>query len=219
MLVQVPLIRSMGFGGVLIPVVSTLVVLTLLPALLSLVGPRTDWPRIRKESNASRAWSAWARGVVKYRWVAAGTALAALGLAVVPAFGVQVGQVASESLARNGSAYDGLLRTADGGIGNGVLTPMNLLVQSPAQAPALAAAAEAVDGIRMAVVAPPGKAGVTEIVVVPDRETVDSASTVIVGRVRDAVQDRPVTSGWPVRGCRWRTTSTPSTTSSRLCWG
>ncbi len=117
--------------------------------------------------------------------------MAALGLAVVPAFGVQVGQVASESLARNGSAYDGLLRTADGGIGNGVLTPMNLLVQSPAQAPALAAAAEAVDGIRMAVVAPPGKAGVTEIVVVPDRETVDSASTVIVGRVRDAVQDRP----------------------------
>jgi putative drug exporter of the RND superfamily len=45
--VPVPLIRSMGFGGMLIPVVSTAVVLPLLPALLGAVGPRVDWPRIR----------------------------------------------------------------------------------------------------------------------------------------------------------------------------
>ncbi|MFD1276842.1 MMPL family transporter [Streptomyces kaempferi] len=49
--VDVPLIRSMGFGGMVIPVISTLVVLTLLPVLLSLVGPRVDRPRIRRRGT------------------------------------------------------------------------------------------------------------------------------------------------------------------------
>ena len=59
--VPVPFLRSMGFGGMLIPLVSVAVVLTLLPALLSTIGPRVDWPRIRHEGMASRGWTAWAR--------------------------------------------------------------------------------------------------------------------------------------------------------------
>ena len=47
--VPVPFLRSMGLGGMLIPLVSVAVVLTLLPALLSSIGPRVDWPRIRHE--------------------------------------------------------------------------------------------------------------------------------------------------------------------------
>ena len=47
--VPVPFLRSMGLGGMLIPLVSVAVVLTLLPALLSKVGPRVDWPRIRHD--------------------------------------------------------------------------------------------------------------------------------------------------------------------------
>jgi RND superfamily putative drug exporter len=189
--VKVPLIRSMGFGGMLIPVISTLVVLTLLPALLSLVGPRLDWPRIRKESNVSRAWSGWARGVIRYRWVAAGTALAALGLAIVPVFGLQVGQAGADSLASNGEAYDGLITLDQGGVGNGVLTPLNLMVRPGADAQAFVAAVEQVDGIRMAVAAPPGAGGEVNIVVVPERETVDSGSLASVEAVRAAVRDLP----------------------------
>ena len=189
--VKVPLIRSMGFGGMLIPMVSTLVVLTLLPALLSLTGPRLDWPRIRKDRNASRAWSAWARGVVRYRWIAAGTALGALALAIAPVVGLQIGQASSDSMASNGVAHDALVELGQGGIGNGVLTPMNLMVKPGANAQALADAAEQVDGIRMAVVAPPGRDGVTGIVVVPDRETVDSGSVTPVEDVRAAVRDLP----------------------------
>ena len=60
-------LRSMGFGGMLIPLVSVAVVLTLLPALLSSVGPRVDFPRIRHEGTASRGWTAWARTVVRHR--------------------------------------------------------------------------------------------------------------------------------------------------------
>jgi RND superfamily putative drug exporter len=189
--VNVPLVRSMGFGGMLIPVVSTLVVLTLLPALLSLAGPRIDWPRIRKEGHASRAWSAWARGVVRFRWLAAGTAIAALGIAIVPVFGLQIGQASSDSLAGNGVAHDTLLSLRANGIQSGVLTPMNVLVKSGADAQAIAAAAEQVEGVRMAVVTPPGKGGITDVVVVPDLETVDNNSVAVVAAVRDATKGLP----------------------------
>jgi uncharacterized membrane protein YdfJ with MMPL/SSD domain len=45
LVVPVPFLRSMGLGGMLIPLVSVAVVLTLLPALLGGIGPRVDWPR------------------------------------------------------------------------------------------------------------------------------------------------------------------------------
>ena len=65
--VPVPFLRSMGIGGMFIPLVSVAVVLTLLPAMLSSIGPRVDWPRIRHEGRASRGWTAWARLIVKHR--------------------------------------------------------------------------------------------------------------------------------------------------------
>src|SRR5262245_42922140 len=50
----VPGLRSIGLGGMLIPLVSVLVTTTLLPAILGGVGPRIDWPRLRHENAASR---------------------------------------------------------------------------------------------------------------------------------------------------------------------
>jgi RND superfamily putative drug exporter len=189
--VNVPIIRSMGFGGMLIPLTSTLVVLTLLPALLSLAGPRIDWPRVRKEGRASPGWSAWARGVIRYRWVAAGTALAALALAIVPVFGLQIGQSGADSLASNGVAHDTLASLRTHGVDTGILTPMNLLVKPGANVQAFADAAQKVPGIRMAITAPPGKGGITDVVVVPDHETVDNTSVATVAAVRAATNDLP----------------------------
>ena len=51
----VPFLRSMGYGGMLIPLVSTAVAITLLPVVLSTLGPRLDWPHIRTDDAASRA--------------------------------------------------------------------------------------------------------------------------------------------------------------------
>ena len=73
----VPMLRSVGYGGVLVPLVSVVVSVTLLPVILATIGPRLDWPRLRTERSASRGCSpAWARGVYQHRWVAA---LAGLG--------------------------------------------------------------------------------------------------------------------------------------------
>jgi putative drug exporter of the RND superfamily len=73
--VPVPLLRSMGFGGMLIPLCSVAVVLTLLPALLASVGRRVDIPHIRKEGVASRGWTAWAKAIVRKPWLVGGAAL------------------------------------------------------------------------------------------------------------------------------------------------
>ena len=73
----VPMLRSVGYGGVLVPLVSVVVAVTLLPVILATVGPRLDWPRLRTERRASRVFSAWARGVYRHRWLAA---LAGLGI-------------------------------------------------------------------------------------------------------------------------------------------
>ena len=189
--VPVPLLRSMGFGGMLIPVVSVTVVLTLLPAMLVSFGPKVDWPRIRKEGAASRAWSAWARGVVRWRWAAAGVALAALGLAIVPLGSIQFGQASSSSLASNGPAYDALAKLRDGGVGTGVLTPIEVLVDRDADPDRVAALVGAVTGVRTAVISPPARDGSVVVNVIPDRETNDSRSITVVDAVRKAVVDQP----------------------------
>ncbi len=189
--VPVPLIRSMGFGGMLIPVVSTLVVLTLLPGLLISVGPRVDWPRIRHEGTASRGWSAWARGVVRLRWVAAAAGLLALGVAISPIFGMQIGQANAASLASNGEAHDALGELGTGGVGTGVLTTMNLLLEAGTDPAPFVTAAEQVDGVRMAVPSAPAATGVVDVVIVPERETVDNTSVATVTAVREALKDLP----------------------------
>ncbi|GLY13375.1 MMPL family transporter [Kineosporia rhizophila] len=189
--VPVPLLRSMGFGGMLIPLMSTLVVLTLLPALLSLVGPRVDWPRIRKENHASAGWSAWARGVVRHRWVAAGVGTAALALAIVPVFGLQFGLTDSDALSDSGPGHEKLVTLEQGGVGSGVLSPITAAVASSNDVPAIVSAAEKVDGVRMAVPLEPSPAGLTAVLVVPDEETVDNTSVAIADDVRAELAGLP----------------------------
>jgi RND superfamily putative drug exporter len=183
----VPFLRSMGLGGMLIPLVSVAVVLTLLPVLLASIGPRIDWPRIRQEGMASRGWSAWARGIVRHRFAATALALVALTVLVVPVFGLKIGQAGIDSLATNGPAFSAVQQLRSGGIGSGVLTPMSVLVPED-QAEAAVVAARQVDGVYTAATGGTAR-GTTVVDVLPDRETVDSAGTDVVEAVRGAVEE------------------------------
>ena len=185
-IVPVPFLRSMGLGGMLIPLVSVSVVLTLLPAMLSKVGPRVDWPRIRHDAVAARGWSAWARLIVRRRWIAAGVALVLLGVIIAPVFGLKIGQSNTESLASSGPAFDTLQALEANGVGDGVITPIAVLVPDD-QTVAAIAAADDVSGVRMAV-AGGTQDGTTVIDVLPDAETTDSASIAVVDDVRAAVE-------------------------------
>ncbi|MEP6852393.1 MAG: MMPL family transporter [bacterium] len=186
LVVPVPFLRSMGLGGMLIPLVSVSVVLTLLPALLSKFGPKVDWPRIRHDAVAARGWSAWARLIVRRRWIAAGVAAVILGLFIAPVFSLKIGQSGTESLARSGAPYDALHQLNTGGVGNGVLTPIAVLVPQD-QARAAVDAARGVPGVRTAAVGGT-KNGLSVVDVIPTNATVDSSSNAVVDGVRTAVE-------------------------------
>jgi RND superfamily putative drug exporter len=122
----VPFLRSVGIGGMLIPLISVLATLTLLPILLARFGQRLMWPRIRSDRSASRAWRAWAGGVVRLRWPAVVVALTILGALAFTATGLKLGQAHSDALAKASEpvAAQGLRDLTNAGVPSGVLTPM-----------------------------------------------------------------------------------------------
>jgi RND superfamily putative drug exporter len=185
--VPVPFLRSMGIGGMLIPIVSVAVVLTMLPALLSSIGPRIDWPRIRKEGVASKGWSGWSRLIVRHRIVAVVAALVMLGLLVFPVLSLKIGQANVDSLAKSGAPYEALSKLRDAKIGTGVLTPVEVLVNAD-DADAVAEATSRADGVQMAVVGGTND-GQAVVDVLPRAETVDSSANAVVDGIRDAAED------------------------------
>jgi RND superfamily putative drug exporter len=198
LVIPVPFIRSMGLGGMLIPVVSTLVVLTLLPALLGGIGPRVDWPKIRHENKASRAWAKWAALVVRRKWIAAGVAIAMLGLLVAPVFDIRIGQAQTDSLASSGPAFDALQTLQDGGVPAGVVSPMELLTTGSSEE-ALSSSADQVvsntdpvDGVAAAFQPDPATWSNGQSIVslaIPVNEAVDSTNASVVTRVNEANAD------------------------------
>jgi RND superfamily putative drug exporter len=126
----VPMLRSVGYGGVLVPLVSVLVAVTLLPVILATAGPRLDWPRLRTERRPSRVFSAWARGVYAHRWAAAIAGLAILGALMLPALSLHLGEPGSSAQATSGPAHAALTTLTDGGVPSGVITPAEVLTRS-----------------------------------------------------------------------------------------
>jgi RND superfamily putative drug exporter len=177
-----PFLRSMGYGGMLIPLVSTLVAITLLPVVLAKAGHRLDWPHRRTDNSASRAWTGWARAVSRRRWVAAGAGMAVVLALVVAATGLQVGTSDANTIAKSGDAKQGLVALEDAGIGEGSLLPHEILVTGASDPARVAAELERVEGIHGAV-APEGAdwrrdgTALVEAVPVPDSGTDEGEAT------------------------------------------
>jgi len=177
-----PFLRSMGYGGMLIPLVSTLVAITLLPVTLAKVGHRLDWPHRRTDDKASRAWTRWAEAVTRRRWIAAAAGMAVVLALVVAATDLQLGASDADTVAKSGDAYEGLVALEDAGIGEGALLPHEILVQRGTDAGEVATAVAEVEGIHGAV-APGGeqwsRAGtsIVEAIPVPDSGSSEGEDT------------------------------------------
>ncbi|WP_433718830.1 MMPL family transporter [Actinoplanes sp. CA-051413] len=147
----VPFLRSVGFTGLLIPVVSVLAALTLLPALLLVIGPRLDWPHRRSTDPESRLWRRIGAAVVRHRWVSIALATLALLVLAAPVLGLRLGRPTNESLAsQGGTAAAAVLRLDAAGIGSGLTTPIEILTPDPAR---VRTAVQDIDGVA-AVVTP-----------------------------------------------------------------
>ena len=125
-----PFLRSVGYGGMLIPLISVIVAMTLLPVVLSKLGPRLDWPHVRNDDKASRSWTRWAR---------AGRAPPLAGrdrrLPACSRRSCSRPRVCSwasanaNTIAKQGDAKEGLLALERSGIGSGALLPNEALVE------------------------------------------------------------------------------------------
>jgi putative drug exporter of the RND superfamily len=177
-----PFLRSIGYGGMLIPLVSTLVAITLLPVVLAKVGHRLDWPHRRSDDRASRAWTRWAQAVLRRRWVAAGAGVAVVAALAFAATDLRLGIADAEPVARSGEAKAGLTALERAGIGEGSLLPHEILIEGDTDPAEVAAALEKVEGIHGAV-APTGSAwrrdgtALVEAIPVPDSSSDEGKAT------------------------------------------
>jgi putative drug exporter of the RND superfamily len=152
--IPLPFLRSMGYGGLIIPLVATLVAITLLPVILATIGPRLDKHRVRRRDRSHTFWERWSTGVVRHRGVAAIVAVAILGALLIPASNLHLGSPDPDTIAKAGPAKQGLDHLAESGIGKGAITPTETLV-AEGDAAAVATAQSEVAGVHGAV-APEG---------------------------------------------------------------
>ena len=72
LVLPLPFIRSIGIGGLLIPTVSVITAITLLPALLATLGPRINSVRLLPKRFVDRGhpedgpWGRWASFVMRH---------------------------------------------------------------------------------------------------------------------------------------------------------
>jgi RND superfamily putative drug exporter len=202
----VPFLRSVGYGGMLIPLVSVASSVTLLPIMLARWGHRLEWPHRPVHDRASRSWTRWAETVVRHRAAAAIAGSAVLVALVVAATGMQFGASAGnpDIIAEHGDAKAGLTALERSGIGVGALTPIEVLASAPT-AGRVAASLASVEGIHGAV-APRGAGwhagdGHAIVDVFPSRTDADAAGRAALRRTRVAahaiagVADRPDVGG------------------------
>ncbi len=183
-----PFLRSMGYGGMLIPLVSTLVAITLLPVILSKAGAKLDWPHRRTDDKASRAWTRWAQAVARRRWLAAGAGMAVIVALALAVTDLQLGTSDADTVADAGEAKEGLVALEESGIGEGSLLPHEILVGSGTDPEQVAAQLRDVEGIHGAV-APAdgwrnGETAIVEAVPIPDSGSDEGGQT--LDQVRDA---------------------------------
>jgi RND superfamily putative drug exporter len=179
-----PFLRSMGYGGLLIPLVATACAITLLPVILASVGPRLDRRRWRRADNGNRFWQRWAEVVVRRRVPVALVACAILGVLLASATNLHLGNADPDTIAKAGAAKDGLHALDRSGIGKGAIAPVETLVPE-SDAAKVAAAQARVDGVHGAAApdAPDWRKDGKAIVVASPVSGDDSQAG------RDAVQD------------------------------
>jgi RND superfamily putative drug exporter len=160
-ILPLPFIRSIGIGGMLIPAVSVLAAITLMPALLAVLGQRINSVRVLPKRFVDRGhpedgnWGRWARFVLRRPWAVAsvGTAI----VVVLVALGVQLNP--NESQLKNfpgsGTAIAGRTLLANAKISPGVMKPFVTLVEHGDNAQGIARNESHVSGIVGATV-PPG---------------------------------------------------------------
>lgn len=137
--IPVPLIRSLGIGGMLIPLASILAALTLQPALLSLLGERgvRRRPARRRSRNLEGGWARVAQTIMRRPVACLAVGTGVLLAAAAPALALELTPGSISTIPGSPESVRGydLLR---GSIGPGGITPVHVVVDAGADGSARA---------------------------------------------------------------------------------
>ena len=131
-----PFMRGFGVGGLIIPAVSVVAAVTLLPALLSLAGKPLDRVRLLPKAWSERRadpergfWPVLARFIMRYPKTVASTTAAFLILLTLPVLTLELGPGSNEGIPRDLEAMRGLDILSDA-VGDGALAPTVIVVDT-----------------------------------------------------------------------------------------
>jgi putative drug exporter of the RND superfamily len=130
-----PFIRSIGIGGMLIPAVSVIAAITLLPAMLDLLGTRINRVRVLPKRLVDRGhpedgpWGRWARLVMRRPAVVAAVGLAIVGVLLFYGFQLNPSEAQAKDMPGSGDGIAGRQALAAAGISPGVIKPFIVLVR------------------------------------------------------------------------------------------
>jgi putative drug exporter of the RND superfamily len=131
-LVRLPFLKALVFGGVTVVVVAVAATLTLLPALLGLLGPRVNWPfRSARAPRPSVFWMRWAHLGMRRPLLASGLALALLTFFVSPVVRMSGWNLGASGLARDLEARRGY-EVLERDFAPGWIGPTAIVLEAPA---------------------------------------------------------------------------------------
>jgi len=129
--VDIPLVTTLGYTSALVVAIAVLGAVTLLPALLGIIGDRIDRLRIplphARTDGKAHGWARWGRIVAARPWPAAIVAIVVLGALALPALDLYLGQQDNGALPKSTDAR----RASDGmtaGFGAGSNGPLLMSV-------------------------------------------------------------------------------------------
>jgi RND superfamily putative drug exporter len=131
--VHIPLVTTLGYTAALVVAIAMAAAVTLLPALLAMLGPRIDSLRIplphAHDDAHPHGWARWGAFVAARPFPAAGVAIVLLAALAVPALDLYLGQQDNGALPTSTDsrrAYDGLTKAFGPGSNGPLLVSVDM---------------------------------------------------------------------------------------------
>ena len=197
-ILPIPVIRSIGIGGLLIPAVSVLTSITLLPAFLAMLGPRINRLRVMPKRIVERQdpttgfWHRWAEVVTRRPLPVAALGIAIVAVLLIPGLQLNPSESQLKDFPGSGDAIAGRQALADAQISPGVMKPYIVLIEHGGNTGGFVVdKLREEPGIYDAVAPPSWRSGGDELVeVLPKVDSASGESSKLISRLQHDVLPR-----------------------------
>jgi RND superfamily putative drug exporter len=194
-ILPLPFIRSIGLGGMLIPAVSVIAAITLLPALLATLGTRINSVRVLPKRLVDTGhpedgwWGRWGALVMRRPVPVAAVGLVVVGILVYSGLHLNPSEAQLKYFPGRGDAIDGRGALAAAGISAGVMKPFVVLVENGASREPIVAKLRSTPGVAAAVAPPAWRKGPTSLVeAFPSTDSSAKSVRTTISRVRSELK-------------------------------